>query len=167
MPTLIARRFDYEELKAKLRPHDKIVILSCDSCAQKSNNVGGRQGLDSLADKLLADGFNVLRRELIPAACSAEQLKDRLQDEPTRRLFEEADVVIPLCCRMGEKKLIETSPALRILPVTRTLGKGSYSPETGARLTAPAEDVELQIDDPDGIALSDAARQLGLPDGSF
>ena len=167
MPTLTVRRFDYETLKGKLKPDDRIVILSCDSCARQSDGLGGEQGLNSLAEKLAADGFNVRRRELLPVACSAEQLKDRLQDEAVRQLFEEADVIIPLACRMGEKNVSEVLPRLRMLRVTKTLGKGTYSDETGARLVEPLDDVRLEISDPEGISLSDAANQLGLHPGSF
>lgn len=167
MPTITVRRFDYEALKALLRPEDSIVILSCDSCARLSDGLGGEQGLNSLADKLTADGLDVLHRELLPVACSAEQLKERLQDESMRELLVEADVVIPLACQAGLKELGEILPGTRILHVTKTLGSGSFSPETGARLTEPLADVELEIDDPEGISLSDAADRLGLHAGEF
>ncbi len=167
MPTISVRRFEYEALKAELRPDDRIVVLSCDSCAKQSNGLGGEQGLRSLADKLVADGFNVLHRELLPIACSPEQLRDRLQDEETRKLFAEADVIIPLSCQAGENRASELLPGLRILRVTRTLGKGSFSPETGARLTEPLADVGLGTDDPEGMPLSDAAERLGLHAGKF
>ena len=167
MPTITVRRFEYEELKDKLKPDDRIVILSCDSCAKLSNGLGGEQGLKGLADKLVADGFKVIHRELLPAACSPDQLRSRLDDEANRKLFEEADVVIPLACQAGEKRLREILPDLRVLRVTKTLGKGSYSPETGARLTEPLDDVRLEINDPEGIPLGDAAERLGLHAGSF
>ena len=88
MPTITVRQFGYEELKEKLRCDDKIVVLSCGSCAKQSNGLGGEQGLSSLADRLAADGFDVRHRELLSVACSPGQLKDRLQDEKIRRLFE-------------------------------------------------------------------------------
>ena len=167
MPTLTARRFTYEVLKGQLRPDDRIVIVSCDSCAKASNGLGGEEGLSSLADKLVADGFKVLHRELLPIACSPEQLMELLQDEATRQLFEEANVIIPLSCQAGEKRMSENLPGLRMLRVARTLGKGFSSPETGARLTEPLEGIALEIEDPEGISLDDAAARLGLHAGSF
>lgn len=167
MPTITVRRFEYEVLKAKLKPDDRIVILSCDSCAKQSDGLGGEQGLKSLADKLAADGFSVVHRELLPVACSPKQLRVCRDDEGNRKLFEEADVVIPLACRAGEKRVSEILPDIRFLRVTKTLGKGSFSPETGARLTEPRDDVRLEIDDPEGIPLGDAAERLGLHAGSF
>ena len=167
MPTITVRRFEYEVLRAKLKPDDKIVILSCDCCAKQSDGLGGEQGLKSLADKLATDGFNVLHCELLPVACSPKQLRVRLDDEGNRRLFEEADIIIPLSCRAGIQKTKEILPGLRILKVTKTLGKGSFSPETGTRLTEAIEDVGIEIDDTDGVSLPEVADRLGLYPGSF
>lgn len=167
MPTITVRRLEYDALVAQLTPEDRIVILSCDSCARQSDGLGGAGGLESLADRLVADGFNVVRRELLPVACSPEHLRDRLQDADTRKLFIGADVVIPLSCRAGASRATELLSDLKILKVTETLGRGSFSPETGARLTEPGQGVEIKIDDAEGISLADAAARLGLYSGSF
>ena len=167
MPTITVRRFDYETLKSKLAADARIVILSCDACAKLSADLGGEQGLESLSDKLLADGFSVVHRELLPIACAPDQLSDRLEDDAIRELFEDADVIIPLACQAGEKRAQETIPGSTILTVTRTLGKGSFSPEAGARLTEPLEDVALKVDDPEGMSVAEASERLGLHSGSF
>ena len=164
--TVTVRLFEYETLKAKLKPEDRIVILSCDSCAKHSGGLGGGYALDSLADKLAADGFNVIDRGLLPVGCSAEQLNDHI-DEASRKLFEEADVIIPLSCRKGIDRAAEALPGIKILRVTKTLGAGTFSPEDGVRLTAPLDDIEIEIDGADGIALAEAADSLGLCVGSF
>ena len=165
--TVTVRRFEYGVLKTKLTPHHRIMILSCDSCAKLCKGLGGEQGLKSLTDKLVADGFNVVHRELLPVACSPEQLTSRLDDEANRKLFEEADVIIALTCRSGIERARETLPGLRILEVTKTLGKGTFSPDEGARLTEPLEGIEIEIDDAEGITLAEAATRLGLCPGSF
>ena len=167
MPTITVRRLGYDTLKTELRPGDKVVVLSCDGCAKQSDGLGGEQGLENLARKLREDGFDVVHRELLPIACSPEQLRGRLDDEAVRALFEEADAIIPLTCRAGEEKAKELLPGLRVITVTKTLGKGSYSPGTGARLTEPLADVELEVDVPGGITLAEAADRLGLFAGSF
>ena len=167
MPTLSVRLFDYETLKTHLKSEDRIVVLSCDACAKQSGGLGGEAGLNGLADKLAADGFEVSHRELLPVACSPDQLSDRLQDEAARKLFEEADVVIPLACQAGVARSREVLPAAKILVVTRTLGKGPFSPEGGARLTEPLEGVDIEIDDPDGVPIAEAAERLGLHAGRF
>ncbi len=165
--TVIVRRFEYEVLKTKLTPDDRIVILSCDGCAKRNGGLGGEQGLNSLADKLAADGFNVVRRELLPTMCNPEHLRVRLGDEANRKLLEEADVIIPLSCRVGTKIAKGVLPGLTILRAAKTLGKGTFSAETGARLTEPLEGIGIEIDDAEGISLADVADRLGLYPGSF
>jgi hypothetical protein len=167
MPTLTVRRFEYEALKARLQPDDRIAILSCDSCAKQSDGLGGEQGLESLADKLSADGYNVVSRELLPVACSLEQLTALLDDEGNRKLFEEVDVIVPLSCQRGIESAKDILPGLRIIRVTETLGTGSSSPEAGARLTEPREGLGIEIDDAEGISLREAADRLDLHSGSF
>ena len=165
--TVAVRRLDYEALKAELTPGDRVVILSCDSCARLSDGLGGEEGLAGLADKLAADGFRVTCREVLPIACSLEQLRACIDGKANRTLFEEADVVIPLACRAGIDKAKEALPGIRVLQVTETLGKGVFSPETGPRLTEPLEELGLEVDGTKGISLAEAADRLGLHAGSF
>ena len=167
MPTITVRLFDYGTLKSELRSGDRVLILGCDGCARQSDGLGGEKGVNSLADKLVADGFQVVRREVLPTACSPDQLTDRLQDKMIRAAFEEADVIIPLTCRTGEGRAGQALPEIRMLKVTKTLGKGSFSPEDGARLTEPFEGVDVEIEGPEGISIGEAAAQLGLWPGSF
>ena len=167
MPKLSARKFDYETLKTMLKADDRIVIVSCDSCARRSDGLGGQAGLDALGDKLVADGFKVVGRALLHIACVPEHWGELLKDEAMREVFERADVIIPLACSAGEDRSGQSLPAVRMLRVTRTLGDGSYSEEEGARLVEPVEGVELKVTDPEGIPLGEAARKLGLHPGSF
>lgn len=164
--TVTVRLFEYEELKARLKADDRIVILSCDSCAKRSGGLGGEDGLNSLADKLAADGFDVVDRGLLPTGCSAEHLNDHL-DQASRQLFEEADVIIPLSCRKGIATATDALPGVKVLRVTKTLGAGTSSPEDGVRLTGALDDIEIEIDGADGVPLAEAADSLGLCPGSF
>ena len=161
------RRFEYDELKRKLQPDERIVILSCDSCAKLNDGLGGEQGIKSLADKLVEDGFNVIHRDLLNVACSPDELKERLEKEKIQELLNEADVLIPLSCSAGIERVEEVLPGLRILRVTKTLGIGTYSPETGVRLTEPFQGIEIEIDHEDGISIAEAANRLDLYAGSF
>ena len=167
MPTLSVRRYDYESLKAQLRPAARIVVVSCDSCARQSADLGGMKGLQGLSRKLAADGFDVVRRELLPVACSPENWQRLLADDAVRRLLTGADVLIPLACAAGVQRAGESVPGIVVLSVTETLGKGTFSPATGALLTEPADGVQIDIDDPAGIPLGDAAGRLGLHLGGF
>jgi len=161
------RRYDYDTLKEDLRPEDKIVILSCNNCAKKCKGLGGRAGMKSLGDKLEADGYNVIHRELCGVACSVDLVRKRGKEESTREFFEQADVIIPLSCEDGEDAAALAFPHARVLKVTKTLGVGWGSPKEGVRLTTPLAGVDVKTDGPEGITIDEAAKQLGLPAGGF
>ena len=162
-----ARRYTYVDLKTKLMPEERILVLSCDSCARLNNGLGGEEGAKRLMKQLMDDGFDVIHQELLNVACSPDELNGRLDNMKVRKLFEAADVIIPLSCSAGIERVEEAVPKLRILRVTETLGLGTYSPETGVHLTEPFPDIELEIDEEDGISLAEAAERLGLHTGSF
>ena len=167
MPTISVRQYDYETLKMKLRHTDRIVILSCDGCARQSADLGGRKGLDSLADKLVADGFKVVHRALLPVACSPDHWQKHLSNETARKLIEEADVMIPLSCEAGEKRAREAMPGVTLFRVTKTLGKGTFSPESGAFLTRPSGNIKIDINESEGLPIGEAAKRLALYLGNF
>ena len=161
------RQFDYDTLKSKLNPEDKIIVVSCNNCAKKCKGLGGRPGLAALADKLEADGFNVLRRELIGIACSVDLNAKRTKEDVTKKLFEQATVIIPLSCEEGEAAAEMAYPNAKVMKVTKTVGCGWGSPSVGVRVTTPAAGLGLSIDSPEGITIDDAAQQLGLFAGGF
>jgi len=167
MATLTLRLFDYETLRAKLTPGCRVAILSCGSCARLSDGLGGASGLAHLADRLAADGFRVISREVLPIACAGDALEKNLGAAGLRRLLEEADAIIPLSCAAGIKRAQEGLPAARICVVTRTVGKGTFTPEAGARLKEVPADVGLEIDEAEGLSLAEAATRLGLQAGHF
>ena len=161
------RRIEYDGLKEQLSPEDKIIVMSCNNCAKKCKGLGGRPGLASLSDKLEADGFNVIHRELCGISCSVDLNRRRAKEESTSKFFEDADVIIPLACEEGEEAAAFAFPDKRVMKVTKTLGAGWGSPSVGVRLTNPVADVDLKIEDPQGITIDDAAAQLGLYAGGF
>lgn len=167
MATLTVRLYDYETLRAQLKPGSRIAVLSCGSCARLSDGLGGEQGLASLTEKLAADGYQVICREVLPVACAGDALKKNVGEEGIRRLLEEADVIIPLACAAGVKRAQASLPGARICVVTRTVGKGSFTSEAGARLTESSAESGLKIDTVEGISLAEAAARLGLHAGHF
>ncbi len=118
MATLTLRLFDYGTLRAKLTPGSRVAILSCGSCARLSDGLGGEQGLERLAAKLTADGFQVICREVLPVACAKDALA--ILGEAGNRLLDEADAVIPLACAAGIRRTQERvrKHALRTEPGT-------------------------------------------------
>lgn len=144
MATLTLRLFNYGTLRAKLTPGCRVAILSCGSCARLSDGLGGAQGLERLAAKLTADGFQVVCREVLPIACAKNALANL--GEAGNRLLDEADAVIPLACAAGIRQTQERVPPARLCVVTRTVGKGSFTSDTGARLAEAALGTGLEID---------------------
>lgn len=167
MTVITVRLFEYEELKARLNPAEGIAVFSCDNCARRCDGLGGEEGLSRLANKLAADGFSVVCRRLFPALCSRKQVQARLNDEGVKKELARVDVILPLACQMGIDRVKELLPGVTVLTITKTLGKGRVSPETGARLTRPSAGINLEVDDAEGIPLREAARRLGLFAGSF
>jgi hypothetical protein len=164
---LSARLFEYDELKKKLKKDEKIIVFSCNNCAKKCDGLGGRVGLKALCDKLEADGFNVTRRELCGIACSLDMIEERAQNEATAKVFEQADVIIPLSCEDGEHAIHHVFPHVKIVRVTKTIGIGWASPQEGVRLTDVLAGVPVKVPGPQGITLKQAADQLKLPVGAF
>lgn len=154
-------------LKEKLSPEDRIVVFSCNNCAKKCKDLGGRPGMKALSDKLEAHGFNVIHRELCGIACSLDMVRKRATDEATRGFFEQADVIIPLSCEDGEDAIHHVWPDKKVLKVTRTIGLGWASPKAGVRLVQPLAGIPLEMPSPEGITIDQAAEELGLPAGAF
>ena len=164
---LSVRRMSYDDLTGLLADGDKIVVLSCNNCAKKCLGLGGRVGLAALADKLEADGHDVIRRELIGFACSVDLVGKRAKEDSTRAWFEEADVILTLACEDGEVAVRNAFPSARVPKLNRTLGIGWGSPSVGVRLTHCIGGIELDIPLPQGMPLGEAAEKLGLEAGSF
>lgn len=164
---LSVRLFDYDDLKKKLDKKEKIIVFSCNNCAKKCVNLGGRVGLKALSDKLAADGFNVIHRDLCGIACSLDMIQERTKNPATSALFEKTDVIIPLACEDGEHAVKHVFPEKKVIQVTKTIGIGWSSPKDGVRLTDVLSGVPVEVPGPQGITLQEAAKQLDLPVGSF
>jgi hypothetical protein len=161
------RRYEYPELKKQLQPGDQIVVFSCNHCAKKCKGLGGRVGLQKLSEKLEADGFHIVHKELCGLACSVDMVAKRKTDEATRAFFEKADTIIPLSCEDGEATVKHVVPDKKVLKLAKNLGLGWGSPQVGIRIVQPLVGVNLQIPFPEGISLDEAAKRLGLYAGSF
>ena len=161
------RRITYEQLKQQLAPKDRIIVFSCNNCAKKCKGFGGRPGMRTLCAKLRADGIDVLHEELCGITCSVDLVKKRKNDEATREVFEQANVIIPLACEHGERTLRHVFPDKKVLEVARPIGLGWGSPKVGVRIAVPFAGVPLQVDSPEGITLDEAAKRMGMHAGSF
>jgi hypothetical protein len=159
------RKLTYNDLIAQLDDDDKIVVWTCNDCVRYCG-LGGREAMDALADRLEADGYNVLRRELVGISCNRMLVRNRMTHPALKQAFAEATVVIPLVCSEGYETIQYVFKKIRVVETTETLGLGVYSEETGMRLNWPLEETGLEASI-DGITLEDLARDRGLHVGPF
>ncbi len=159
------RRMAYAELRDSLEKSSKIIILSCNNCA-RVYGLGGRTGMQSLADKLQSDGFDIIHRELIGFACAVDLVAKRGKDPATKVWFEQAEVILPLACEHGQQSIRMAFPNKLVPELSKTLGIGWWTPST-VRLTHCVTGVDLPIETPKGIPLEQAAQRLGLRAGPF
>jgi hypothetical protein len=161
------RKLSYDDLKSQLTKEDKIIVLACNNCVKFCDKFGGRESMNNLADKLQADGFNVIRRELMGMSCVLDLVHLRALDDATKKTFEEANVIIPLTCEDGYDNIKYIFKDKKIIDVPKTIGLGVLSTQWHAlRLTVPFEDTGLKPS-PEGMPLQEAAKQLGIYAGPF
>jgi len=158
-------KLTYNELVEQLNDDDKIVVWTCNDCVRYCG-LGGRDPLDSLADRLEADGYNVIHRELCGISCNRGLVRGRQTHPATKPIYQDATVIIPLVCREGMETLAFVFKKQRIIDTVETLGLGVYSEETGMRLNVPLEETGLE---PliDGYDLAELAGKRGLHTGPF
>ncbi len=159
------RSMTYDELKDQLSKDDKIVVWACNICV-KFCDVGGRNHMNALADKLEADGYNVIRRELIGMSCLQDLVRKRGTDEATTKIFEEATVIIPLTCEDGNENVKHVFKGKKVIDATKTIGLGVFSLEKGMTINYPFENTGLEAS-VDGIPLEEAAKKLGCHAGPY
>ena len=160
------RRISYDDLRNELDKDDKIVVWACNNCIKFCDGLGGRQAMNDLSQKLVGDGYSVIRRELIGTSCLLDLVRKRKTDVATADVFRESNVIIPLTCEDGYENVKHTFDDKRVLNVTKTVGLGVFSTKTGMRLNYPFKDTGLEPS-VEGISLKEAAEKLGLFAGPF
>ena len=102
-------------IKGFIRKEEKIGVVSCNSCV-KACETGGRECLDELAERLKADGYNVVDKDLIPMACNIALVKKPVYD---------GDVLVVLACEAGVFSLKKLFPDKKIVSALETTGLGA------------------------------------------
>lgn len=159
------RKFTYDELVSKLSKDDRIILFSCGTCI-KFCDIGGRDRMKQLAEKLRADGYNVIREELSGVACMLDLVELRGTDEATAETFKEATVIIPLTCEDGWDVINYAFPHANVISVTKTVGLGVFSTDNGMTLTVPFENTGFKMNI-DGHPLTEVAEKLGCHAGPY
>lgn len=159
------RSLNYEELKKLLTKEDKIVIWSCDTCI-KHVGLAGYDKMQLLESMLKADGYNVIKKELLGVSCREDVVNDRKIDEKKKNIFKEATAIICLTCEAGWDEVSAAFSDKKVIKTMKTLGAGICSETRGIYLSNPFEDVPIEPS-PLGNPISEVAKKLGLYDKFF
>ena len=155
----------YDELKNSITKEDKVVIWGCDTCI-KHCGFGGFDKMSSLSDMLSADGYEIIKKELLGVSCVPDLINDRKTWKTKKHIFEQATAIIALTCDTGWDEISEAFPNLKIIKPMASLGVGIISEERGILLTNPFEDIDI---DPNikGTPIKEVAEKLNLYDTFF
>lgn len=151
------RTKSYEDLKKELKKEDKIVLWSCDTCIRFSG-LGGIDNLQKLEDMLIADGYDVIKKELLGVSCVDEAIEDRKLDDDKREIFNAATVIVVLACDEAWEKVDHIFENIKVIRVTKSFGFGNISKERGILLTNPFEDIDVEAKT-EGIPIEEVAKQ--------
>lgn len=113
---IITEQKPYGMIRTQLTKEDKISIVSCNTCVRICET-GGEKAMNELADKLSKDGFTVLNKDLIGAACDFDQIKDKKVG---------GNAIIVLACDAGIYNLKKLFPEKKIIPALDTIGLGVW-----------------------------------------
>ncbi|MHA2271641.1 MAG: hypothetical protein ACXACI_07245 [Candidatus Hodarchaeales archaeon] len=160
---VVLRELDYEQLKSKLDPNDRIVVWSCNDCT-KYCDIGGRKNLNALADALEKDGYNILRRELVGVSCQMNLIRERTKHPSVKEIFKDATAIIVLACTDGYLKVQRVFRKKKVIQVGVSVGLGAYSKKEGMRLVIPMEETGLEPS-VEGLTLEKAAKKLKMKSG--
>jgi ferredoxin len=119
---IIAKQKPLEEIKEKIAPYEKILILGCGTCVAICF-AGGEREVSILASALrmaekLAGEKKEIGEQTIERQCEWEFL-DKIADE-----VKEVDAVLSLACGVGVQAVSERFPDTPVLPGLNTLFMG-------------------------------------------
>lgn len=160
---VVLRELDYEQLKSKLDPNDRIVVWSCNDCT-KYCDLGGRKNLNTLADALEKDGYNIIRRELVGVSCQMNLIRERTKHRSVKEIFKDATAIIVIACTDGYLKVQRVFRKKKVIQVGVSVGLGTYSKKEGMRLVIPLEETGLEPS-VEGLTLEEAAKKLKMKAG--
>lgn len=106
----------FEVIKKELKSGDKISLISCNTCARKCET-GGKLVMDTLAEKLKEEGYNVVGQTLVGMPCGLSQLDEMMLS---------GNVALVLGCDASIHALKTLFPGVKIVPALNTVGLGSW-----------------------------------------
>ncbi len=105
----------YGVVRGMLKKWKKVGIVSCNSCARVCET-GGKEKMEELANRLKADGFDVVDMEVVPMVCNVDAVK-----KPEYK----ADYLVALACDSGVLTLQSLFPNKMVVQALDTIGLGA------------------------------------------
>ncbi len=105
----------YGIVKGMLKKWKKIGIISCNSCA-RACETGGKEKMDEIAERLKADGYDVVDTALIPMACNLDLAK-----KPQLN----SDILVVYACDSGVYTFATLYPSKKTVAALDTQGVGA------------------------------------------
>lgn len=150
----VSRSIPYEEIVDNLNKEDRLVIVSCNACANYCRT-GGRRALATMSSDLKEDGYNVIASEVVPKACILSNLRDVM-------LPDEADTVLMMACVSGLRAANRMFSGRRVVSANVTLGIGYYdASKKGSVLVSPYPGHQDEV----GKAFPGQANMDAIPNG--
>ena len=101
---IITEQKPFEEIKASLKPGEKIFMIGCGECSATCKT-GGEPEVVEMKSKLEGEGFTVTGYCIPQAPCIASQIKVELAKN--RKNISCADSVLILACGLGVQSVLE------------------------------------------------------------
>ncbi len=120
----------YGIVKGMLKKWKKTGVIACNSCA-RACETGGKEKMEELAERLKADGYNVVDTALIPMACNLDLAK-----KPDLT----SDVLVVLACDSGVFTFATIYPSKKVVAANNTLGVGARDGQGNIYLMRKFED---------------------------
>ena len=110
----ITEKKKFEEVISQLKPKEKVVLLTCNTCT-RMYNTGGLEVLDEYAKKLEAESFEVTDRIVLTAACFEDYIK-------AASITKNSTSAIILACDSGYGMVKRNLPDKKVICGLKTLG---------------------------------------------
>ena len=112
---IVTCSYPYGVIISNLKKWKKIGVIACNTCARVCET-GGKKAMTKLAERLRANGFNVVDEDVLPMACNIDLAK---------KGDYKADIIVIMACDSGLATFQSIYPNKRIVSANKTIGLGS------------------------------------------
>ena len=120
---IITQSKPYEEVKEMLKDFKKLTIIGCQDCTAICQT-GGSEQVKEMAEKLAAEGHEIVGTLMTQNACDARVVKRDIkfiEDE-----LGQADAILSMACGLGSQDIAKLTKDLgkKVIPANNTLFMG-------------------------------------------